>query len=130
MVMGCLCYGPRHSFVLFALLVRHTIKAFADWIELYLLIYSVWKSQRNRGKSAVFYTSPQSFLITFSYWLNNFRDFSKILIGWFIKLNVQTFQSQNLIYRMGNFVYSHWECTSIYRPLSYPFILYENQQEI
>ena len=54
-------------------------------------------------------------------WLNNFRDFYWILIGWFIKLNVQTFQPLIVIYRRGSFVYHHWECTSIYQSLSYPF---------
>ena len=42
-------------------------------------------------------------------------------LNWFIKLSGQTFQPLILIYRRGNFVYHHWECTSIYRPLSYPF---------
>ena len=39
----------------------------------------------------------------------------------FIKLNVQTFQPLILINRRGNFVYTHWGCTSIYRPLSFPY---------
>ena len=47
-------------------------------------------------------------------------DFSRILIGWFIKLSVQTFQSQIVIYRGDNYVYHNLECTLIYRPLSYP----------
>ena len=33
------------------------------------------------------------------------------LIGWFIKLSVQTFQQ-------SNFVYHHWERTLIYRSMS------------
>jgi len=48
------------------------------------------------------------------------EEFS-IWIGWFIKLSVHTFQTIIVIYRMGNFVYHHWRCTSIYRPLSYSF---------
>ncbi len=54
---------------------------------------------------------PQSFIRTFPW----------IWIGWFIRLSVQTFRPLIVIYRWGNFVYRHWECTSIYRPLSYPF---------
>ena len=42
-------------------------------------------------------------------------------LGWFIKVSVQTFQPIIVIYRRGNLVFYHWECTSIYRPLSYPF---------
>ena len=45
----------------------------------------------------------------------------KILIGWFILLSVQTFQPLIVIYRIGNFVYPHQRCTSIYEPWSYPF---------
>ena len=33
------------------------------------------------------------------------------MIGWFIKLNVQTFQPLIIIYMRGNFVYHHWGCT-------------------
>ena len=32
-----------------------------------------------------------------------------------------TFQKLTIIYKRGNFVYHYWWCTSIYRPLSYPF---------
>ena len=41
-----------------------------------------------------------------------------ILIGGFIKLSIQSFLPLILIFRRGNFVYHHWRCTSIYRPLS------------
>ena len=51
---------------------------------------------------AVYYTSPQSFIKTFSY--------------------SPAFQLWGLLrYRGGNFEYYHWGCTSIYRRLSYPF---------
>ena len=43
-----------------------------------------------------------------------------ILIGCFIKLSVQMFQSLIITYRRGNLVYLHWGCTSFYRSLSYP----------
>ena len=44
------------------------------------------------------------------------------LIGCSIKSSVQTFQPLVVIYRRGNFMYqNYWGCTSIYRPLSYPF---------
>ena len=36
-------------------------------------------------------------------------------------LSFQTFQPLTLFYRRCNFVYHHWGCTSIYRPLSFPF---------
>ena len=54
-------------------------------------------------------------------WLNNFTDFYFDLIGWFIKLIVQTFQAIIVMYRRGNFVYHHWGGTYIYLLLSYPF---------
>ena len=41
------------------------------------------------------------------------------MISWFIKLSFQTFQPLIVIYRRGNYV---WGSTSIYYPLSYPFI--------
>ena len=50
-------------------------------------------------------------------WLNNLG----ILMGWFINLRVQTFQPPIVIYRRDNFVFYHWGCKSIYRPMSYPF---------
>ena len=43
------------------------------------------------------------------------------LIGWFKTITVQTFRPLIVIYRKVNFEYIDWECTSIYRPLSYPF---------
>ena len=52
--------------------------------------------------------------------LTTLGDFKWILIGWFIKLKVKTFQPLIIIYKMGNFVYYHLGCTSIYRPVSYP----------
>ena len=51
-------------------------------------------------------------------WLNNFGWF---LIGWFIRLNVQTFQPLIVKYRSSKFVYHDRRCTSICRSLSYPF---------
>ena len=71
---------------------------------------------------AVYYTSPQSFKISFLFVdLKTLGTFNKFLIGWFIKLSVLTFQPLIEIYRRGNFVYHHSGYTSIYRPLSYPF---------
>ena len=66
--------------------------------------------QGGRGNWGVYYTSHtvllKGFLIR---WLNNFGDFSLILIGWFINLSVQTFQPLIIIYRRDNFVYHYWE---------------------
>ncbi len=55
-----------------------------------------------RGQWAVYYTSPQGFMTMFSCSLTKqlwglFFD----LIGWFIKLSVQIFQSPIVIYRRG-----------------------------
>ena len=44
-----------------------------------------------------------------------------ILNGRFVKISVQTFQFLIVIYKRGNFVNHYVGCTSIYRPLSYPF---------
>ena len=53
-----------------------------------------FSTQGGRGHWAVFYTSLKIFFITFFIpWLNNFEDFHWTLIGRFIKLSVQMFQS-------------------------------------
>ena len=44
---------------------------------------------------------------------NNVFLFVKILIDWFIKLSVYTFQNLIVISRRGNFVYHHWGLYSI-----------------
>ena len=62
-------------------------------------------------------------------WLNNFRHFHWILIGWFINLSVQRFQPLWTFYRSRSFVYYLRRCTSIYRPLSYPFRSLINNRE-
>ena len=51
----------------------------------------------------------------------HFFDFYWILFGWFINLNVEMFQPLIVIYRRDDFVYNHWKCTTIYRPLSYAY---------
>ena len=40
----------------------------------------------------------------------------------YIKLGVQTFQPLIVIYLRVNLVNHYWGCTSIYRPLSYPWL--------
>ena len=75
------------------------------------------KLSRREGKLPFYYTSPQSFILfvgltTLGIYL--------ILIGWFIKLSVQTFKLLIVIYRKDNFVH-HKKCILIYQPLSYPF---------
>ncbi len=53
-------------------------------------------------------------------WLNDFGDLSKFwLVSSFSEF--QTFQ-QLIVTTTGNFVYHHWECTSIFWLLSYYFI--------
>ena len=76
-------------------------------------------SQEGRRHWAVYYTGTQSFIIIC--WFNHFGDFYWILIGWFTKFSFQSCQPLILIYRTGNFLYHHYGCTSVYRPLSYPF---------
>ena len=76
-------------------------------------------AEREKGQWDVYYNSLKSFIITFLIrWLNNLQW---ILIGWFIKFSVPTFQALILITRRGNLLYHDWGCTSIYRPLTYPF---------
>ena len=43
-----------------------------------------------------------------------------LIFNWLVHLG-QTFKTLIVILKSGNFVYHHWECTSIYRPLSYLF---------
>ena len=59
-------------------------------------------------------------------WINNFGGCYWILVDWFINFSVQTFQPLIVIYIRGNFMYHHWKCKSIYRPLSYPFRFLNN----
>ena len=61
-------------------------------------------------------TSPQSLFLLVS----NFGDFYWSLIGWLVKLIVQTFQPLIVIYWRGTYVYQHWECAPFYRLLNYP----------
>ena len=79
--------------------------------------------QGGRVHSAVYFTSPQRFIITFSYSLTlQLWRLSLNLIGcWVMKLIVQTFQPLTVIYRRCNFMYHYWGCKLINRPLSYPF---------
>ena len=67
-------------------------------------------------------TSPQSFILTFSYSVVGLTTLELNFYWLFIKLSVKTFQPLTVIYKRDNFVYNHWGCTSIYRPLSFPFI--------
>ena len=86
-----------------------------------LLMLIAHVSQGGRGHLTVYYTSPQSFIITFPNsrisQLQNFGGFYWILISRLLKLRVQTFKTNNCNLHL----YNHWGCTSIYRPLSYPF---------
>ena len=93
------------------------------WHNLASWATSTTISQGGRGHWTVYYTIPQSFMITISY-LMAYQPWGLLLnlIGWFIKLSFRAFQPLIVIYRRSNFVYQNWWCTSIYRPLSYPFI--------
>ena len=69
--------------------------------------------QGGRGHCAVYFTSPQSFIIIFSY--SVFQQLWELLLNFEC---VKTFQLLIVIYRRNNFVNK----SSIYRPLSYPWI--------
>ena len=57
-----------------------------------------------------YYTSPQSYIKTFSNSLAlQLWGLSLNLIGWIIKLSVQRFQPPIVIYSKGNFMYLYWE---------------------
>ena len=80
--------------------------------------------QGGRGQWTFYFSSPQSFIIVFSYslirWLNYFRDFSEFwLVGSLIW--VSRFQTLIVIYRRGNFGFNHWGWIFIYQALSYSF---------
>ena len=65
-------------------------------------------STGRKGQWTVFYyTSPQSFIITF--WLHNFGDFYYPIVS-----------TTDVIFKREHFVYYHWGCTSIYRSLFCP----------
>ena len=72
-------------------------------------------SHGGRGYWVVYYTSPKYILLMLAWQLWG------PLLNFIIKLSVQTFQPLTVIYRRGNFIYHHWGCASIYRPLSYTF---------
>ena len=80
--------------------------------------------QKVRGHWAVYYTSLQSFIITFFIrWLCNFGDFYWNLIGWFIKLSVQSFQPLIVIYRRGNILEIRINSSTIVLSFSIPKLL-------
>ena len=91
--------------------------------QLWIVIYSSM-FQVGRRHLAVYYTSPQSFMKTFTYSLAQQLWEFFLNLNWFIKLSVQTFQQIIEIYRRGYFVYHQCGCTystPSYVPLSYLF---------
>ena len=103
------------------------------WEGFFLMDYY---TQRDRGIWAIYYTSPQSFIIRFITTLGTsiiICPYSPISPGIIVQKEIVNFdwlviqlecshdQQLILMNRMRNFVYLHWGCTSIYRPLSYPF---------
>ena len=122
------CYYIYYRLLFFFSLISCFLNVSALLVDIIILskthkhiIYSTRWSKGERGQLAVYFIGNQSFIITFSYSFNNFWDSKWILIGWLIKLSVQTFQPLIVIYRRDNFVYHYWRYTSNYRPLSYPF---------
>ena len=79
--------------------------------------------QGGRGHWDLYYTSPQSFIITLYYLLAyQYGDFYLISICQFIKLSVQTFQPLIVIYRRGNLCIIN-EKVHTFMLMSYPCIL-------
>ncbi len=79
-------------------------------------------TRRGRGHWAVYYPSPQSFIITFSYLLasqlwGRLFNFNR-LVHWVECPHVSTII---VIYSRDNFVQHNWECIFIYWPCSYPW---------
>ena len=75
--------------------------------NIYPYIYGCTQSET--GQWAVYYTSPQSFIIVFLFvgFITLGTLVISVLIGCLIKLSVLTFQPLILMYRRGNFVYHH-----------------------
>ena len=89
------------------------------WWNKYAYYRDILPTQGGRWHWTLNYTGIQSFITPLAYLLSQkLYYFYWILIGGFIKLSVQAFLPLILIFRRGNFVYHHWRCTSIYRPLS------------
>ena len=87
-------------------LSRYVNKKFS-FQQICLLVFKI----REGGDWAVYYTGPQSFLITFSYSLaQQLWALIIIFIGWIIKLSVKTFQPLIVNYRRSNFIYCHCRC--------------------
>ena len=67
--------------------------------------------QAGRGERSMvclLHYSPKFYNMILNFWINNFVEIVWIVIGWFFKLSVQTFQPLFVIYRWDNFVYHHW----------------------
>ena len=77
------------------------------------------QEQEGRGNWAIYYTSPHNFIITFSYSLDQQLLGPSLDYNWLVHevlcTNVSTPNFRDI------FVYHHWVCALIYRPLSYPF---------
>ena len=79
-------------------------------------IWWSYATQKDWGQLAVYYTSPQGFIITFLFC--EFRQFllAILLSCLFKRLNHLSYSTQGVILCL-----IIEECTLIYRPLSYPF---------
>ena len=97
------CYGCYHPYFLFYCCM--TDNRTSEWGDIGLFIALV----------------PKVFLIVGLITLGTYW----IVINWFYKSSVQTFQQLNITYRRINFVYHHCigdvHCTSINRHLSFPY---------
>ena len=89
----------------------------SQYFSLVFITYPPFKNIREGGEIGLF-NAPVPKILWYRFlirWLKNFEDFYWILIGWFIKMSIQTIQQLIVIYRMGNFLHYFWRCPSIYR---------------
>ena len=82
-------------------------------------IFNHWNWTGGRGHWAVYHTGPQSFFLNFSYSMpQQLWELYLILIGWLIKLYVQSFQLLILL----SYIHGRIGRAFIYCQLSYPCI--------
>ena len=93
-----------------------------------IVTYISYLYQEGRGHWADFYTSTQSFKLSFSY-LTTLRTFIKYrYVGSLNWVSNRSITSCNL--QEGLFVNHYWEWTSINQPLSYPFRFLEKTSRL
>ncbi len=78
-------------------------------------------SRKGRGQWTVYYTSPQSFILTFCHSVDQQLQGIQMNFDWLIYLvKCSNVSSNNCDQQKREFVYHHWGCTEINLQLSYP----------